>query len=101
VLGHLFRPNKERGVYKTTDGGKSWSNVKFIDEDTGFTDIVMDPKNSKTLYAASYQRRRTSWGFNGGGPDREFGKPPTPERRGHDFREVDFRKDCSAASDWM
>src|SRR5262249_4458725 len=68
VLGHLFGPNKERGVYKTTDGGKTWTNVKFIDEDTGFTDLVMDPSDSKTLYAASYQRRRTSWGFNGGGP---------------------------------
>ncbi len=68
VLGHLFGPNKERGVYKTTDGGKTWNNVKFIDEDTGFTDIVMDPSESKTLYAASYQRRRTSWGFNGSGP---------------------------------
>src|SRR5882672_5572648 len=68
VLGHLFGPNKERGVYKTTDGGKTWNNVKFIDEDTGFTDIVMDASDSKTLYAASYQRRRTSFGFNGGGP---------------------------------
>src|SRR6266581_786442 len=68
VLGHLFGPNKERGVYKTTDGGKTWSNVKFIDEDTGFTDLVIDQSDSKTLYAASYQRRRTSWGFNGGGP---------------------------------
>src|SRR5437660_8380349 len=68
VLGHLFGPNKERGVYKTTDGGKTWNNAKFIDEDTGFTDLVMDPVDNKTLYAASYQRRRTSWGFNGGGP---------------------------------
>ena len=68
VLGHLFGPNKERGVYKTVDGGKTWTNVKFIDEDTGFTDIVFDPSDSKTLYAASYQRRRTSFGFNGGGP---------------------------------
>src|SRR5229473_338021 len=68
VLGHLFGPNKERGVYKTTDGGKTWNNVKFIDEDTGFTDLVIDQSDSKTLYAASYQRRRTSWGFNGGGP---------------------------------
>src|SRR5215510_8854896 len=67
VLGHLFGPNKERGIYKTTDGGKTWANVKFIDEDTGFTDIVIDPSDTKTLYAASYQRRRTSWGFNGGG----------------------------------
>ena len=68
VLGHLFGPNKERGIYKTSDGGKTWSQSKFIDEDTGFTDLVMDRSDSKTLYAASYQRRRTSWGFNGGGP---------------------------------
>ncbi|MDT7604683.1 MAG: hypothetical protein QOF61_2680, partial [Acidobacteriota bacterium] len=67
VLGHLFGANKERGIYKTTDGGRTWANVKFIDEDTGFTDLVMDSSDSKTLYAASYQRRRTSWGFNGGG----------------------------------
>ena len=68
VLGHLFGPNKDRGVFKTTDGGKTWNNVKFIDQDTGFTDLVMDASDNKTLYAASYQRRRTSWGFNGGGP---------------------------------
>ncbi len=68
VLGHLFGPNKERGIYKTTDGGSTWTNVKFINEDTGFTDIAFDPADSKTLYAASYQRRRTSFGFNGGGP---------------------------------
>lgn len=68
VLGHLFGANKERGIYKTTDGGTTWSNVHFINEDTGFTDIAMDASDSKTLYAASYQRRRTSWGFNGGGP---------------------------------
>lgn len=68
VLGHLFGPNAERGVYKTVDGGKTWTNVKFIDEDTGFTDLVMDPADNKILYAASYQRRRTAWGFNGGGP---------------------------------
>ena len=68
VLGHLFGPNKERGVYKTTDGGKTWTNVKFIDEDTGFTDIAMDASDNKILYAASYQRRRTNFGFNGGGP---------------------------------
>jgi photosystem II stability/assembly factor-like uncharacterized protein len=67
VLGHLFGPNKERGIYKTTDGGKTWTNAKFIDEDTGFTDIAMDASDSKTLYAASYQRRRTNSGFNGGG----------------------------------
>jgi photosystem II stability/assembly factor-like uncharacterized protein len=68
ALGHLFGPNQERGLYKTTDGGKTWTNTKFIDENTGFTDIVLDPWNPKLLVAASYQRRRTPWGFNGGGP---------------------------------
>jgi photosystem II stability/assembly factor-like uncharacterized protein len=66
--GHLFGPNPERGIYKTSDGGKTWTLSKFVNEDTGFTDIVMDPVDSKVVYAASYQRRRTSWGFNGGGP---------------------------------
>jgi photosystem II stability/assembly factor-like uncharacterized protein len=66
--GHLFGPSADRGVYKTTDGGKTWNKIKYVDENTGFTDIVMDPANSNVLYAASYQRRRTSCCFNGGGP---------------------------------
>src|SRR3954454_19252105 len=66
--GHLFGPNPERGVYKTTDAGKTWNLVKFIDNDTGFTDIVLDPANSSVIYAASYQRRRSGCCFNGGGP---------------------------------
>jgi len=67
AVGHLFGPNPERGLYKTTDGGKTWTNTKFIDNDTGFTDVVMDPSNPNVLIAASYQRRRQPWGFNGGG----------------------------------
>ena len=66
--GHLFGPNPERGIYKTTDGGRTWNNVKFIDNDTGFTDIAIDPSNPSILYAASYQRRRIGCCFNGGGP---------------------------------
>lgn len=66
--GHLFGPNSERGVFKTTDGGKFWTKIKFIDDDTGFTDIAIDPSNSRILYAASYQRRRSGCCFNGGGP---------------------------------
>ena len=45
--GHLFGPNPDRGVYKTTDGGKTWNKVKFIDDDTGFTDIAIDPSNTQ------------------------------------------------------
>jgi len=66
--GHLWGPNEERGVFKTTDGGKTWAKVLYIDPDTGVNDIAMDPLNPDTLYASAYQRRRTSFGFNGGGP---------------------------------
>ncbi len=69
ALGHLWGPNKERGVYKTTDGGKTWTQSLFINEDTGVVDIAMDPQSPDTLYAAASERRRTAYGFNGGGPD--------------------------------
>ena len=67
ATGHLWGPNPERGVYKTNDGGLTWTNTLFIDEDTGITDLAMDPVSPGTLYAAAYQRRRTAFGFNGGG----------------------------------
>ncbi len=66
--GHLFGPNEERGIYKTTNGGRTWTKIKYIDENTGFTDIAIDWQNPSVLYAASYQRRRTTCCFNGGGP---------------------------------
>jgi photosystem II stability/assembly factor-like uncharacterized protein len=68
ALGHLWGPNKTRGLYKTIDGGRTWTLSKFIDENTGFVDVAMDPSDSRILYAAAYQRQRTSWGMNGGGP---------------------------------
>ncbi|OLC93524.1 MAG: hypothetical protein AUH86_16515 [Acidobacteria bacterium 13_1_40CM_4_58_4] len=69
ALGHLWGPNPERGVYKTSDGGKTWSWVLKINADTGVSDIAMDPESPDILYAAAYERRRTPYGFNGGGPD--------------------------------
>ncbi len=69
ALGHLWGANKERGVYKTTDGGRTWTQSLFINEDTGVVDVAMDPQSPDTLYAAAYQRRRTAFGFNGGGTD--------------------------------
>src|SRR5262245_9727616 len=69
AVGHLFGPNEERGLYKSVDGGKTWTKSKYIDADTGFTDVAIDPLNPNNVYAASYQRRRTWWGFNGGGPN--------------------------------
>ncbi len=68
ALGHLWGPNKERGLFKTEDGGKTWIKPLFIDENTGCVDVAMDLESPNTLYAATYQRRRRGWGFNGGGP---------------------------------
>ena len=68
ALGDLWSAGGERGVYKTTDGGNTWNRVLYVDDDTGATELVMDPSNNKTLYTATYQRRRQQWGMNGGGP---------------------------------
>jgi len=68
AVGHLFGPNEERGVFMTTDGGKSWQKTLYINQDVGATELVIDPSNPNVLFAATYERRRTSWGFVGGGP---------------------------------
>jgi photosystem II stability/assembly factor-like uncharacterized protein len=63
VLGHLYSPNQERGVYKTSDGGKTWRRVLFVDDNTGAVDLVIDPANPRRLYAASWTRERRAWDF--------------------------------------
>ncbi|MFQ5537300.1 MAG: hypothetical protein ACE5GJ_07590 [Gemmatimonadota bacterium] len=68
AVGHLFGPNDERGVFRTTDGGATWERVLYVDENTGAIDIVMDPSDPNTLFAAMYQRHRTVFGFSAGGP---------------------------------
>ena len=68
AIGDLWGPNPERGVYMSTDGGAHWSQTLKINEDTGVTDIAIDPQSPNILYAAAYQRRRTVFGYNGGGP---------------------------------
>ncbi len=66
--GPLWSSGGERGLYKTTDGGKSWKNTLQIDANTGVTDIEFDPSDPNTLYAAAYQRRRHTWSLLAGGP---------------------------------
>jgi photosystem II stability/assembly factor-like uncharacterized protein len=68
AMGHLWGPNDERGLYKSVDGGESWTRILSIDENTGAVDIAMDPETPDVLYSAMYQRRRRPWGFHGGGP---------------------------------
>jgi photosystem II stability/assembly factor-like uncharacterized protein len=71
ALGHLWGPNKERGLFKTTDGGKTWELSKYINEDTGFIDVAIDPQEPDIIYAAAYQVRRD--GFSGGNPAVQHG----------------------------
>ncbi|MFN0179017.1 MAG: VPS10 domain-containing protein [Gemmatimonadales bacterium] len=66
--GPLWAAGGERGVYRTTDGGVTWTKVLQIDEDTGVTDLEFDPSNPNVVFAAAYQRRRHVWGFLAGGP---------------------------------
>ncbi len=67
ATGNLWAPSSSRGVYKTTDGGKTWALVLKVNDDTGASDIAMDHESPNILYAAMYQRRRTVFGFNGSG----------------------------------
>jgi photosystem II stability/assembly factor-like uncharacterized protein len=67
--GPLWGPGGERGLFKTTDGGKTWKNILSISENTGVTDVVIDQQNPDTLYAASYQRRRHFFTLINGGPE--------------------------------
>ncbi len=68
VLGHLYTPNTQRGVYQTTDGGRSWRKTLYIDEQTGAIDLLRDPNAPQTLYAATWQRSRKAWNFEEAGP---------------------------------
>jgi photosystem II stability/assembly factor-like uncharacterized protein len=66
--GSVWGPGGDRGLYRTLDGGRTWTRTLHVDEDTGVTDVAMDWSDPSILYAASYQRRRSAFGFNGGGP---------------------------------
>lgn len=67
ALGNLWAPGGERGVFKTTDGGKTWQHVLKVNDDTGATELAIDNESPNILYAAMYQRRRAVFGFNGSG----------------------------------
>ncbi len=68
AIGPLWRKGGERGLYRTTDGGTTWTNILSVDEHTGVTDIQMDPRDPDVLYAATFQRRRHVFTYVGGGP---------------------------------
>ena len=68
ALGHAYGPQPERGVFRTTDGGRTWSRVLFVDENTGCSDIAMDPTNPRVLFAGMWQLEIRTWGRESGGP---------------------------------
>ena len=68
ALGHPFGPNKERGIFRTTDGGKTWDKVLYKDENTGAIDVAFDPQNPNILFASLWEARRTPWSLSSGGP---------------------------------
>lgn len=67
AIGHLYTTNKERGIYKSTDGGKSWKQTLFVAEDTGIIDLAVSKDNPKIMFAASWQKDRKAWHFDGDG----------------------------------
>ena len=67
VMGHLFGPNEERGIYKTTDGGKTWKRTLYVNNQTGCSDLVMEPGNPSVLYAGTWRLIRTPYSLESGG----------------------------------
>ena len=67
AIGHLFGPNEERGVFKTTDGGRSWKKVLYVNNQTGCSDLVMEPGNPAVLYAGTWRILRTPYSLESGG----------------------------------
>ena len=67
VLGHLYTTNDERGIFKTSDGGKTWSKTLFVNDNSGAVDLVIDPQNPDILYAATWDRIRKAWNFQEAG----------------------------------
>jgi hypothetical protein len=72
--GHLWGPNEERGVYRTTDGGKTWEKVLYVNAETGACDMAIDPSNSKIIYAGMWEYRRWPYYFRSGGPGSAINK---------------------------
>ena len=67
AVGHLYTTNKERGIYKSTDGGKTWEQTLFVSEDAGIIDLSVSKNNPKIMFAASWQKDRKAWHFDGDG----------------------------------
>ncbi len=86
ALGHLWNSNTERGVFKTTDGGKNWTKVLYRNDSTGCAEMAMDPQNSSVLYAAMWDVRREPHNFRSGGPGSGLFKSTDSGATWHELR---------------
>lgn len=89
VLGHLYGPNQQRGVFKSTDGGQTWRRVLFVSDEVGSVDLAMDPQNSRALYASTWRVRRTPYSLESGGPGSGLWKS---EDAGETWKEISANK---------
>ena len=69
VIGNLWKPNSERGLYKTNDGGLTWEKILYVSDKAGIGDLVIDPNNSRIIYATTWQMKRNGYRMDSGGPD--------------------------------
>jgi photosystem II stability/assembly factor-like uncharacterized protein len=94
AIGHLYTYNEERGLFKTTDGGKTWEKILYISPKTGVIDVVMHPKNRNILFAAAWQRERKAWNFWEGGQEsgiyKSIDKGETWEKIGNGFPQTGY-----------
>ena len=69
VIGNLWKPNPERGLYKTNDGGMTWEKILYVSDKAGIGDLILDPNNSRIIYATTWQMKRNGYRMDSGGPD--------------------------------
>ncbi|WP_299223260.1 glycosyl hydrolase [uncultured Psychroserpens sp.] len=74
VTGHLYSPNQERGIYKTTNGGRTWSQKLFVDDNSGIIDVQVNPNNFNVMFASSWTKDRKAWNFDGSGNNSDIYK---------------------------
>jgi photosystem II stability/assembly factor-like uncharacterized protein len=89
VLGNIYKPTQDRGIYKSTDGGKTWKKKLFVNEDAGAVDLIMDPNNPRILYASTWNVRRTPYSLSSGGEGSSLWKSTDS---GETWKEISINK---------